>query len=207
MNKININTWERKDHYLNFVQFEDPFFNICADVEVTNLKKYCGEHEVSFFIASYFTMLKVVNAIEAFKYRIRDDDVVVHEKIRGSCPIMREDGTFAYGYFDYIEELESFIPMAQQVIIEIKQGAPFDPKFDEDDLIHSSVIPWVSFKSIEHAKRLNKGDSIPKIVFGKTYENNSKVFMPISVSGHHALMDGFHAGEFFQEYEKNCSEF
>ena len=205
--KIEIESWNRKELFYNFLDFEDPFFNICGHVEVTNLKTYCTRHQASFFIHSYYVVLKVVNQIEEFKYRIRGEDVIVHEKIRGSCPIMRANRTFGYGYFDFIEDLDEFILSAEAVIQKVQSGEPFDPRFDEDDLIHSSVIPWVSFTSIEHAKRLNKGDSIPKVVLGKTYQQGASTMMPISVSGHHGLVDGLHAGEFFQDYEKLSAAF
>lgn len=207
MKKIDIDTWARKELYLNFIQFDDPFFNICGNIEVTNLKNYCDARNSSFFLHSYFLLLKAVNNIEEFKYRIRGEEVILHEIIRGSCPVLRDDRTFGYGYFDYKEDLDEFIQMGEEVISKVKSGEPFDPKFDEDDLIYSSVIPWVSFTSIEHAKRLSKGDCIPKIVLGKTSEKEGKLLMPVSLSGHHALMDGLHAGEFFQLYEKLCSEF
>jgi len=132
---------------------------------------------------------------------------VLHETVRGSCPILKADRTFGFGYFDFADDLEVFIKAGKETIELVKSGEPFDPKFDEDDLIHSSVIPWVSFNSIEHAKRLNKGDSIPKLVMGKTYQKEERVLMPVSISGHHALVDGLHAGEFFQLFEQLCMEF
>ncbi len=201
MKKIDIEQWPRKEHFLNFMAFEDPFFNICADVKVTGLKQHAEKSNLSFFILSYFQVLRVVNQIDAFKYRIRGKEVVLHEKIRGSCPVMRPDHTFGYGYFDHFDTLGDFEPHAKEVIRSVKNGKHLHPKFDEDDMIHSSVIPWVSFRSIEHAKRLNKGDSIPKIVLGKVYPKGDDHYMPVSVSGHHALMDGLHAGMFFEQYE------
>ena len=205
--KIKVSEWKRKEHFENFIMFDDPFFNICADVEVTNLKFHCQQQQGSFFIHSYHTILRAVNSIEEFKTRIRGEEVVLHDTIHGSCTIMRDDSTFGYGYFQYVEDLKAFEAHANEAIAYVKEGKKLETRFDRDDLIHSSVIPWASFRSIEHAKRLNKGDCIPKIVTGRTYEQNGKVMMPVSVSGHHALMDGWHAGRFFQEYEQLCRSF
>lgn len=201
MKKIDIESWDRKAQFYNFLQFEDPFFNICADVQVEQLKAYTQKEADSFFLTSYYLVLKVVNTIAAFRLRIRDKEVVLHERIRGSCPILKPDQTFGYGYFNYFDTYSEFKPDANQIIQQIKNGAPFDPKFDEDDLIHSSVIPWVAFKSFEHAKRLNQGDSIPKVVMGKIYQDGNHIKMPISVSGHHSLMDGLHVGQFFERMQ------
>ena len=199
--KIEIEQWNRKEQFYNFLNFEDPFFNICAEVNVEPLKSFTRKEKASFFLTSYFLLLKVVNSIEAFKLRIRGKEVILHEKIGGSCPILKADNTFGYGYFNYVDQFNEFKLDAQQVIEKVKGGEPFNPRFDEDDLIHSSVIPWVSFKSFEHAKRLKQGDSIPKIVMGKPQLNDEKLWMPVSVSGHHSLMDGFHVGVFFQQFQ------
>ena len=207
MKKVDLDTWERKALFDNFIQFDDPFFNITGAIDVTPLKQHCSEHRKSFFLHSYFFALKALNEIPEYRYRIRGKEVVLHDVVRGSCPILKADRTFGFGYFDFEDDLDQFIQSGKETIEQVKSGAPFDPRFDEDDLIHSSVIPWVSFSSIEHAKRLNKGDSVPKLVLGKTYSAEGRVLMPVSISGHHALVDGLHAGEFFQRYEKLCLAF
>ncbi len=206
MKKIDLNSWNRKAHFENFLQFQDPFFNICGDVKVTGLKHFTQQNNHSFFITSYHLILQAVNAVEEFRYRIQGEDVVLYEKINGSCTVLRNDRTFGYGYFTYIENLEEFTKDAKQVIDGIRNGEGLEPKFDLDNLIHSSVIPWTSFRSIEHAKRLNQGDSIPKLVTGKLYEANGEIYMPISVSAHHALVDGLHVGELFEFIERRCEE-
>ena len=41
------------------------------------------------------------------------------------------------------------------------------------DLIYYSVIPWVSFTSFKHASRLDPTRSVPRIVFGKMFDEAS----------------------------------
>jgi len=200
--KINIDTWNRKELFYNFLDFESPFFNICADVKVNALKEYVAANSESYFIASYYLGLRVFNEIEAFRFRIREKEVIVHDVIRGACTIMKEDQTFGFGYFPYHEKFSQFRADMQHEIDAVKKGVPLDPQFDKDDLIHSSVIPWVSFRGFEHAKRFNKGDSVPKFVMGKIYESSGDLLMPVSVSGHHALMDGLHIGQFFEQFQQ-----
>ncbi len=206
MRKIDVEQWSRKEHYLNFLEFEDPFFNICADVNVNNLKLYSIENQVSFFITSFYGILKVANGIEEFRYRIKDDEIIVHEKIRGGCTILKEDNTFGFACFDYHENLSDFEKHAKEEIQIVKEGRPLDTNYGEDDMIHTSVLPWISFNSIQHPRRSGIQDSIPKLGLGKIYQKGDEFYMPVSVSGHHALIDGLHASEFLLEYEKFCSE-
>jgi cytochrome d ubiquinol oxidase subunit II len=72
---------------------------------------------------------------------------------------------------------------------------------DRDDLVYHSVIPWVSFTSISHARDSRRQSGIPKVTFGKYREAGGRVLMPVSVEVHHALMDGLHVGRFFERLE------
>jgi len=49
-------------------------------------------------------------------------------------------------------------------------------------------------------------DSVPKISFGKFLVKDGKKMMPVSIHVNHALMDGFHVGQYaalFQELLNN----
>lgn len=203
--KLDLESWSRKRHFENFKNYGDPFFNITAEVEISDLRRGARDRGASFFAASFFIVLKVVNELEEFRYRIRDGEVVVHERIHGACTVLNEDQTFSFCYFDFHPNFGDFEKHCARVLEENKSKSSLDPRFDRDDVIHSSVLPWVRFTSFEHAKRLGSADSCPKIVLGKATEENGRVVMPISVSGHHALMDGIHAGLFFERYEQYAS--
>jgi chloramphenicol O-acetyltransferase type A len=44
-------------------------------------------------------------------------------------------------------------------------------------------------------------DSVPRFAWGKFYEDGQLLKMPLSVQGHHALMDGLHVGRFYAEVQ------
>ena len=54
-----------------------------------------------------------------------------------------------------------------------------------------------------HPMHLQPADSIPRFAWGKFFEDGKRLKMPLSVQGHHALMDGLHMSKFYagvQEY-------
>jgi len=69
-------------------------------------------------------------------------------------------------------------------------------------VIYHTTLPWMSFTSFAHARNKGRGESIPRIVFGKFEEDNSRLMLPLSVEVHHALMDGLHVGRFFTNFEE-----
>ena len=126
MRKIDLQNWKRQNHFHYFSQFNSPFFNICADVDVTKFLPYIKANNISYFQASYFFVLKTINAIDNFRYRIREGEVIEHEVINGTCPILNDDDTFNYCYFEYSPDFKSFSQNAKKVL-EANRTPPFVP--------------------------------------------------------------------------------
>ena len=199
MQKLNLETWKRKAAFDLFRAYANPFFNVTADVDVTDFKQYTDGHNISFFAASLYASIHAANQIEEFKYRIRGDDVVIHPKIDLGSTVLNKDETFSFAYFDYRPDFKVFSEHVSENLEEVRRrGGVFDPRDDRDDLIHCSVVPWISFRSISHASRHDQANSVPKIVLGKFFTREGRLNMPLSVEVHHALMDGFHVGQYFE---------
>ncbi|WP_428866904.1 CatA-like O-acetyltransferase [Clostridium sediminicola] len=60
------------------------------------------------------------------------------------------------------------------------------------NLINPLVLIWVSFTSITHPIQMNPVHSVPRIAWGKYFEENGKIKLPLSVQVHHSLVDGIH---------------
>lgn len=54
------------------------------------------------------------------------------------------------------------------------------------------------FTSLSHARSFAFPDSVPKISVGKIIPQGDQLLMPVSVHVHHALVDGYHVGQFFE---------
>lgn len=202
--ELDLTTWSRRPHFDFFRRFEIPFFNLCAEVDVTALADRCAAPQgPSFFLSYLHASLRAANDIEAFHYRIRGEGVIEYEVVHGGTTVIRPDETFSFAYFDYHPDYDRFAPPALREL-ERRRAVEekLEPRDDRDDLIHYSVLPWVSFTSFAHARRLGREDSVPKIVFGKHHEVEGRRRMPVSVEVHHALMDGLHVGRYFARFQE-----
>jgi chloramphenicol O-acetyltransferase type A len=52
-----------------------------------------------------------------------------------------------------------------------------------------------------HPIHLHPVDSVPRYAWGKFFEDGKNLKMPLSVQGHHALMDGIHMGRYYAEVQ------
>lgn len=200
---LDIDNWHRRYHFEFFKNYQQPFFNLCAEVDVSALFETTQAPEsASFFLTSFYLSLKAANEIEPFRYRIREDSVLVYEVIHGGSTILRDDQSFGFAYFDYRPDFADFHAHGTEILARARRlSGALEDRPERDDLIHYSVIPWVRFTSFSHAHRLPVRDSVPKIVFGKHYDDNGARRMPISVEVHHALVDGLEVGRFFERYQ------
>lgn len=197
MRYIDLDTWKRKDHFSYFRQFSYPQFNICANVDITRYYRYLKEKGLPFFVSVVYAASKAANGVKEFRYRIREDKVVEHDIVSPSYTILTEDETFAFCLTGYVEEYSVFKENALRDIERIKNNPSIEDEPGRDDVLYISSLPWVSFTGVTHPINLDPTESIPRISWGKYFEENGKIQLPVSVQVHHALMDGFHVGQFF----------
>ena len=90
---INLDNWNRKEHFKFFSALDDPFWGITMTVDFTSIYQQSKNMEVSFFLYSVHFLLKCINATTAFKLRIENGEVVEYDKINISPTIGREDSS------------------------------------------------------------------------------------------------------------------
>ncbi|MBX7171284.1 MAG: hypothetical protein K1X72_10015 [Pyrinomonadaceae bacterium] len=200
--EIEIENWKRKSTFEFFLNFENPFFNLTAPLDVTNLHQFCKTHQLSFSLASLFYSIQTVNQIPEFRLRLVGEKLIEYKKIHATQTILNEDETFSFCYFELMENVFEFDKAGKKSIEKYKQLKTFDVEADRLDLIYYSTIPWVAFTGYKNATRLDFSRTVPRIVSGKLFEENGKMKLPHSVEGHHSMMDGIHVGKYFNQLQE-----
>lgn len=203
---LDIESWNRKDQFRFFNQFEEPFFGVTVQVDCTEAYTKAKANDYSFFLYYLHLSLKAANQIEPFRYRISDGNVYLYDTVNASPTINRPDGTFGFSYMDYHPDFESFADAAKTTMEEVRNSTGLIPAVSGENVIHYSSVPWINFTGLSHARSFSFKDSCPKISFGKMTEVNSRKQMPVSIHVHHALMDGFHVGQYIDLYQQLLSE-
>ncbi len=204
--KLNLDTWNRKEHFLFFKQMEEPFFGVTTKVDCTKAYANAKKLNVSFFTYYLHKTLVAINALENFRYRIIDNDVYIFDQIDASATILRDDKTFGFSLMEYDNDLHKFAEITRKEIDRIQNTPGLITRDFEINLIHFSALPWIDFTSYSHARSFSWSDSCPKISFGKMVEENGKKTMAISVHVHHGLVDGYHVGQFLTLLQELLNE-
>jgi chloramphenicol O-acetyltransferase type A len=203
MHRINLKTWPRREHYKLFRTFDHPHFNMCANVDLTVFYPALKQRGISFTVGILYVISRAANAIPEFRYRIRAGEVIEHEIVHPSVTILVDNDLFSFCDINYIEEFSAFAIGATKMIAYVKEHPTLRSNPEQDDRLYMTALPWVSFTSFTHPMQLHPADSIPRFAWGRFFKENETLKMPLSVQGHHALIDGIHMARYYeivQEY-------
>ena len=78
---IDLEHWNRKEHFLFFGSMDDPFFGLTTQIDVTSIYKEAKADHASFFLYSLHKIMTAVNEVKEFRYRIIDNIPVCFDRI------------------------------------------------------------------------------------------------------------------------------
>ena len=89
--KIDLATWNRKEHFAFFSTFEEPFFGLTTQLDCENAYHKAKSLGTPFSTYYLHKTLIAVNENKAFRLRIEGDEVVEFLEIHGSPTVLRAD--------------------------------------------------------------------------------------------------------------------
>jgi chloramphenicol O-acetyltransferase type A len=207
MKQIVFQNKHRQKHFEFFKAMNHPHFNLCANVDITNFIGILKQNNLPFTFSVVYAISRTAKAIKEFRWRIIDGDLYECENVTPSFTTYTEVAdVFSFCDVTYQENYFDFIKNAAAKAAEMSKNPSFEDS-DKQDYLFLSSIPWVSFTGFQHAMPFHPTDSMPRMTWGKYFEENGKIKMPLSVQAHHALVDGRHVGQYFQKFEQLLNDF
>ncbi len=203
MRQMDMQNWSRREQFKAFSKYDHPHFNICANVDLSNFHPVVKRFELSFTAAMVYILTRTANSIPEFRYRIRGQGVIEHETVHPSFTVLLDGDVFSFCSVNYTEDFPLFAERVSKRIAYVREHPILTDEPGKDDQLYMSAMPWVSFTSVMHPLHMNPPDSVPRIAWGKFFEEGPNLKMPLSVQAHHALLDGVHFGRYYslvQEY-------
>lgn len=211
---INLNTWERAKSYEFYKNFINPQVCVTADVECTAAYQDCKEKKTSFFRKYVYAILRSVNDIKELRYRIEkvdgEEKVVLYDRISLLTPVkINSTGDFTTIKVPYHLTFEKFNSVMDEILNSLDKDVaePYYIEADADkkgftDMVLVSALPDLNFTSITPTQSCSYGSRKPIINVGKAVMKEGKMMMPVAISFHHGLCDGFHISKFYKQVEE-----
>ena len=205
-NKLEITEWNRREHFEFFKQFDNPYYGVTVQVDCSIAYVKAKALGIPFYTYYLHKCLIAINEVENMRYRIEAGEVWVYDYIDASATILREDKTFGFSHMRFEADLNSFNQVVKTEIERVKNTTGLFTTADIPNVIHFSALPWVDFSTITQASHSTFADSCPKLSIGKLVDTGGKKTMSVALHVHHALVDGYHVGLFYEEFERLMNE-
>ena len=201
---IDEKNWNRAMHCAIFRNSVEPAFCVTFECDITKFRTYVKEQGLSFTMAMTFAVCKCANEIEAFRYRFADGNVVLFDKIDTAFTYLNKDtDLFKVVNVPFIDDMGEYCRLALKTANE--QQEYFTGPLG-NDVFQCSAMPWVTYTHISHTNSGKKDNATPLFDWGKYYEKDGKVMIPVSVQAHHSFVDGLHIGKFANRLQRFFDE-
>lgn len=200
---INIENWERKEHYNHYINNVVCGYSLTANLDITPLS---GQ---KLYPAMLWLLSKTVNEMQEFRTSLSDDGVGYFSNMHPAYTIFNEQSkTFSNIWTEFDADYEVFLKHYNDDVTTYGASVAFAPKTNKpQNTFDVSMIPWATFTSFN----LNIfGDGkylLPIFTLGKYFEQDGKRLLPISVQVHHAACDGYHVGLFLESLQNYINTF
>ena len=197
---IDEKTWERAMHCMVFRNSIEPQFCVTFEADITNFKEKVKKQGLSFTMAMVYAVCKCANEIEEFRYRFLDGKIVLYDRIDTAFTYLNKStNLFKVVNVPFIDDISEYCKLAYKTANEQREyfNGPLG-----NDVFQCSPMPWVTFTHISHTNSGKKDNATPLFDWGKYYEKNGKIMIPISVQAHHSFVDGIHVGQFVNGLQK-----
>ena len=199
---VDMASYPRRSHFEYFRSLAYPYVGFTANVDVTNLIRYAKQRQASPFLAILWTSAQAANAVPELRQDIEGDCIVQYDHCDIGHTVALPDHTFCNCHTKTQMPLDDYLVYAKEQQEEAKLHPGFvNQEEPETGMIFASCVPWVAFTQCIQPVPI-PADCNPRIVFGKFIKEGDRTLMPLHIQCNHALVDGYHLGLFYQEFEK-----
>lgn len=203
MQIIDLETWDRKEHYQFFRGAAYAHYHIGADLDITHFKNKIKTQGLPFSFAMTYAATAAMNMVEAFRYRIHAGEVVLYDVIQPAFTYVAPDKKyFKFIVTDLSDNLAAYVAEARCKALAQAEYFVAAEMRSRDDFVFISSIPKVSFTHLSHTVSANKDDAVPRLSWGKYYERDGRLLLPLNVQAHHAFVDGDHMGDYMEALQQ-----
>lgn len=203
---IDMENYARRQHFNYFRSLPYPYVGITADVDVTDLLKYCKAKKRSFYLMFIHAVALAADKVPELRQRIHGNQIIEYSECPTSHIELLEDGSYCYCTLYHHLPLKAYYSEAEKARTDCKAGS-----ITEDEAVESmyfiSTLPWLHYTAMVQPVA-GSDESNPRITWGK-YEENDKgrYTMPVTILAHHALVDGIHIARFYRELKDAVTGF
>ena len=200
---IDFDNWERREHYLHFINEVRCSYSVCINLDISNLN---GQR---LYPAMLWLLTRTVNEMPEFRTSLTENGLGYYSEMHPAYTVFNPDAkTFSGIWTAYQPDYPSFLHGYEEDAGKYSFTTQYEPKPGRPaNSFDVSMVPWFSFSAF-NLNILGDGTYLlPIFTMGKTFEENEKTMLPLAIQVHHAVCDGYHLGKFIETLQANINKF
>ena len=205
---IQMDKWDRKNYFYYFTKMLPTGFSISVEIDITHTYHLIKEQEKKFFPAYLFIISKLIAEQQEFRIAELNGQLGYYDVLHPSYACFHQDDkTMSNMWTEYVPSFEKFYSnyMEDQIQYANNRGILAKPDMPPQNSCMIGMLPWIEFKSYSPVPYANSNQYFPVIQAGKFFEVDGKKMMPLSITVHHAVADGYHVSKFLEKLATNMA--
>jgi chloramphenicol O-acetyltransferase type A len=206
---VDLNSWKRGEIFYYFSQMAPTGYSLTVEIDVTDMRKTLKELGIKFFPAYLWLVTKAINKQPEFKMAIKDGKLGYFDSLTPLYASFHDDDkTFSLMWTEYDDDFNVFYEryLENKSLYSDNHGVLAQKKMVPPENAYTvSCIPWVAFSHFAVHSYENKPYFFPSVESGKFIEREGKLYMPLSITCHHATTDGYHVNLFIDTLQDDAN--
>lgn len=207
-NMIDMENWNRKQHFEHYLKNVKCGFSITSNIECAALVPAVKAKSLKLYPALLYMVTTVVNMQQELRTCFNDDKELGYwERMNPSYTVFHQDThTFSSLWTEYTDDFNEFY---QNILVDIEKYSDNKDLFPKPDCPPNcfpiSCIPWTSFTGFNLNLFNDNQFLLPIVTIGKYFEQGNTLQLPVCLQIHHAVADGYHAAQFMNNLQQLAS--
>lgn len=208
---IDLRTWSRGELFYYFSKMAPTGYSLTVELDVTRMRNVLKAAGRKFFPAYLWLVTKLLSEQMEFKIAELDGQLGYYNTLTPLYAAFHDDDkTFSLMWTAYDDSFPAFYEA--YITDQIQHGAHHGVLAKENQLpppnaYTVSCVPWVSFAHFAVHSYENKPYYFPSVEAGKFHEKGGRIYMPLSITCHHAATDGWHISRFLEALQAEADAF
>lgn len=200
---IDLRAWPRGEVFYYFSKIAPTGYSLTVDWDVTALRARAKAAGVKFFPAYLWLVTTALNRQPEFKLAERDGRLGYYDTLTPLYAAFHGDThTFSLMWTPYDADFRAFHAayLGDQRRYGDNHGILAQTERTPPENAYTvSCVPWIPFRHFAVHSYENKPYYFPSVEAGRFEERDGRLWMPLSVTCHHAAADGYHVSRFLED--------
>ncbi|GLC81663.1 CatA-like O-acetyltransferase [Lacrimispora brassicae] len=201
---IDFHNWDRKQYFYYFTKMLPTGYSISIEVDITNTYNMIKKQNRKFFPAYLYLASKLIAEQQEFCISNLNGQLGYYEVLHPSYACFHEDDkTMSNMWTEYHPNFGTFYNnyMEDQNNYGNNHGILAKPDMAPENNFIIGMLPWIKFTSYAPVPYANSNGYFPILQAGRFSDREGKIIMPLSITVHHAVADGYHVGLFLEKFQ------